>query len=169
MLLDDLMPIYDFRIRHERVIAAPRARVWQAARAITIRTLPEVRMLLWIREVFSRLSGLPLEQFPIVTEQSGTEVLRAICGRLWAWRGNIEDVTVQEIPAFERDGFAKSYWNFHLADAGHGQVRLTSETRVRLYGQSAQRKFRLYWFFVAPFAAWIRKRILRAIERDALR
>lgn len=169
MLLDELMPVYDVRIRHERLIAAPRGRVWLAARSITIRSLLRVRLLLWLREIFSRLSGLPLEQFPVIAEQSGTEVVRAICGPLWAWRGNIEDIPPDQIPAYSKPGRAKSYWNFHLEDAGRGQTLLTTETRVVLYGPSAQRNFRLYWFFVSPFAAWIRMQILRRIEVDALR
>lgn len=169
MMIDEMMPDWDWRVRHERVIAAPRARVWQAARAMTIRKLLRVRVLLWVREVFSRLGGLPLETFPVVAETEGQEVVRCICGRFWALAGNIEDVAVEDMRAYQRAGSAKAYWNFWLEDVGKGQTRLVTETRVKVFGVREKRWFGWYWRVVGPFAGWIRQEILKAVEREALR
>jgi hypothetical protein len=169
MLIEKLMPDWEWRLRHERVIAAPKGRVWLAARQMTIRKLLRVRVLLWVREVFSRVSGLPLETFPVVAETEGEEVVRCICGRFWAWRGNIDDVPVEEMVGYEKPGSAKAYWNFHLEDLGRGQTRVVTETRVKVFGEREKRWFGIYWKAVGPFAGWIRGEILREVEREALR
>jgi hypothetical protein len=103
-----------------------------------------------------------------VAEKTGEEVVMAICGRFWAWRGNILDLPVAEIPAFAREGYAKSYWSFSIQASGPNQTRLRTETRVACYGESARKKFRAYWFFVGPFSGWIRVQILKAIRREAM-
>lgn len=164
-----MMPEYDHRLRHERIVAAPVDRVYAAARSMTIRKLWRVRVLLWTREVFSRLGGLPLETFPVIAEREGQEVVRAICGRFWAVSGNILEIDPAEIPGFAQPGFGKAYWNFHVEAIGKGQTRLVSETRVCIYGEREKRKFKRYWTPVRPFAAWIRVTMMQAVEREALR
>ena len=50
-----------------------------------------------------------------------------------------------------------------------GQTRIVSETRVQVFGKWELRRFNLYWAVVGPFAGWIRREILKAIERESLR
>ncbi len=169
MLIDNLMPVYDQITRQERVIAAPQHQVWQAARAMTIRKLLRVRVLLWIREIFSRLNGQPLETFPVIAEKEGTEVVMAICGKFWAISGNIVDVPVEVITLYQAKGYAKAYWNFHLESIGLGQTRIVTETRVQVFGKRELKLFNLYWAVVSPAARWIRREILKAIERESLK
>lgn len=168
MQIDELMPIFDLRIGHERVIAATPAQVYSAASTMTIRKLRRVRILLYIREIFSRLKKQPLETFPVIAEDPGREIVMAICGKFWAISGNILDVPVEEIKLFNRPGYAKAYWNFYLEPMDKGQTRLTTETRVQVYGEAERKKFVLYWRIVGPFSGWIRNQILKAIEREAL-
>lgn len=165
MILDELMPVYDLLTRHERILPAKPAIVYPLARQMTIRTLPAVRLLLWLREWPSRLSGQPLEQFPIIAEDPGREIVRAICGRFWAFSGNILDIPTQQIPAFEREGFGKAYWSFYCQDSDDGRTRLITELRVRLYGPQAQKNFSRYWVLVGPFSGWIRMQCLKAIAK----
>jgi hypothetical protein len=167
LLIDDLMPEYTVRIRQQLRVAAPPERVYRAAMAMTIRKLPQVRLLLWLREFPSRLSGKPLEQFPTLAEDPNRERVMAICGRFWAFHGNILDIPVERIPAFQSEGYGKAYWNFTIEPVADGESLLASETRVQCYGESALKKFRVYWFIVGPFAVWIRWQILRAIAREA--
>jgi hypothetical protein len=165
MILDELMPVYDLRTRHERIVPAAREQVYAVARLMTIRTLWPVRVLLWIRELPSRLLGLPLEDFPVVAERPGHEVVRAICGRFWAFSGNILDIPVAEIAAFEKPGFGKAYWSFSVEELVPGQSRLVTELRVRLYDEASRKKFSRYWVLVGPFSGWIRVRCLEAIAK----
>jgi len=165
MILEELMPIYDLRTRQERIVLAGREQVYTVARLMTIRTLLPVRMLLWLRELPSRLSGQPLENFPIVRENPGHDVVRAICGKFWAFSGNILEIPVSEIPAFERSGYGKAYWSFHCEELESGHTRLITELRVRLYDEESRKKFRLYWSLVGPFREWIGVQCLKGIER----
>ena len=168
MQIDELMPSFDLRTRHERIIAATPSQIYSTAKTMTIRKLRSVRMLLFIREIFSRLNRQPLESFPVVAENPGREIVMAICGKFWAISGNILDVPVQDINHFSRPGYAKAYWNFYLEPMGKGQTRLITETRVQIYGDAERKKFALYWRLVGPFSGWIRTQILKAIEREAL-
>lgn len=136
---------------------------------MTIRKLRRVRMLLYIREIFSRLKKQPLETFPVISEDPGREIVMAICGKFWAISGNILDVPVEEIKLFNRPGYAKAYWNFYIEAMDKGQTRLITETRVQVYGETERKKFALYWRIVGPFSGWIRTQILKAIEREALK
>lgn len=168
MLIDELMPCFDLRTRHERVIAATPEQVYRAASAMTIRKLRRVRILLYIREVFSRLKKQPLESFPVIAQDPGREVVMAICGKFWAISGNILDVPVEVVKLFQKSGYAKAYWNFYIEPMDKGQTRLITETRVQVYGEAERKKFALYWCLVGPFSGWIRTQILKAIEREAL-
>jgi hypothetical protein len=104
----------------------------------------------------------------VIAEKEGTEVVMAICGKFWAISGNIVDVPAEVIPLYQAKGSAKAYWNFHLESIGVGQTRIVSETRVQVYGEQELKRFRRYWALVGPGAGWIRKEILKAIERESL-
>ncbi len=133
-----------------------------------IRKLRRARILLNIREVFSRLKEQPLESFPVSAQDPGREVVMAICGKFWAISGNILDVPVEVIPLFQKSGYSKAYWNFYIEPMDKGQSRLITETRVQVYGEAERKKFALYWHLVGPFNGCIRAQILKAIERDAM-
>lgn len=169
MLIERMMPRPDTQTRQERVVAASAAEIWPGARAIRIRTLLRVRVLLWIREAPSRLLGKPLENFPVVAEVEGEEVVMAICGRLWALVGNIADVPVGEVAEYREEGSAKAYWNFYLRELGDGRTLVSTDTRVECYGEGAKWKFAVYWVVMRPFAEWIRVQCLKAIEREVMR
>lgn len=163
MLIEEMMPRPDWRLRHERVVRGDAVELYRRARAMGIRSLWEVRVLLWLREWPSRLFGLPLEEFPVVAEQEGREVVRAICGPFWQVAGNIEGVPVEEMAAYEREGSGKAYWNFFVEEMEGGMVRVVTETRVECYGERAKQRFGWYWRVVGPFAGWIRGRMMAAV------
>lgn len=167
MQIEDLMPNPLVQLRHERLIQASPDRVWPAAKAMTIRKLPLMKVLLFLREWPSRLLGLPLETFPVVREEPGREIVRGICGRLWAFAGNIDDTPLLAIPIYQRAGSAKAYWNFHVKDLGNGYTLLTTETRVVAFGPSAERKMLRYWRLVQPLIGISRTAMLRDIERQS--
>src|SRR5207245_895689 len=55
-------------------------------------------------------------------------------------------------------------WAVPLGPAGG--TRLATETRVHATDSAARRRFRLYWFVVAPFSALIRRRLHRRRELE---
>lgn len=166
MLLDELMPVWDTETKASRVIHAPAPRVWVSARAMGIRTLLPVRLLLNLRELPSRLSHLPLEQFPVIAETPGVEVVRAICGPLWAFRGNILNLPPQEIPGFQQPGYTKAYWSFHVEVLSPNCTRLTTITRTCSTSPDARERFLAYWHIVGPVASAMRHYMLRVIDRS---
>lgn len=166
MLLDELMPVWDTETKASRIIHAPAPRVWLAARAMGIRTLLPVRLLLNLRELPSRLSRRPLEEFSVVAETPGVEVVRAICGPLWAFRGNILDLPPQEIPGFQQPGYTKAYWSFHVEVLSPNCKGLTTITRTYSTSPEAREKFLAYWRMVGPVAAAMRRYMLSVIDRS---
>ena len=44
---------------------------------------------------------------------------------------------------------------------------LSTETRIKCFGQAALWKFRIYWSLVGPFSGLMRKAILKQIKTEA--
>jgi hypothetical protein len=57
--LDEVMPIYRHRERHETTIQAPPAEVWRALLAVTSGELPLSRLLMGVRSIPGRLVADP--------------------------------------------------------------------------------------------------------------
>ncbi len=63
---------------------------------------------------------------------------------------------------------AKVAVNVRLEAVSAGTTRLSTETRVKCVDGAAYRRFVLYWALIKPFSGWIRREMLRSIERRAL-
>ena len=188
MLLDDVMPRYDFHEVHAATIAAPPARVYQAiydVRADEVALLRELfamrRLPAWLRGRQShsrpRATRTLLEQllasgFVRLGEESGRELVIGAIGQFWKADGGraVSVKTVQDFLAFDDPAFARAAMNFTLAP-GHvlGTVRLRTETRIVIPEPTARRRFALYWRAIFPGSALIRRMWLRAIRIRAER
>src|SRR5262249_11390454 len=78
-----------------------------------------------------------------------------------------KDPTPADFQALHAPGFALAAINFRLADAGNGQTRLTTETRVYATDATVRRRFGIYWRMIYPGSALIRVMWLRAIRKRA--
>jgi hypothetical protein len=58
-------------------------------------------------------------------------------------------------------------WNFKLRNDARGGAVLSTETRIKCFGQAALWKFRIYWSVVGPFSGLIRKVILKHVKAEA--
>jgi hypothetical protein len=77
------------------------------------------------------------------------------------------DLTADHFAGFSRPGYAKVAWNFRLrADSPESTV-LSTETRIKCFGQAAMWKFRIYWSLVGPFSGLMRKVILKRAKAEA--
>ena len=94
-----------------------------------------------------------------------------ILGQFWKLSGGEfpRVVSAEEFLAFDRPDCAKAVLNFHIAMAGDGGARVSTETRVHVSDPSARRRFAFYWRAIYPGSALIRKMWLRAIKRRAER
>jgi len=159
--LDEFLPEYDARERHERrVRGTPELAVAAALAAPVapdgiVRTLFRLRGLSGGGSLGGALRGIGLK--PLVEEPDC--VVLGAAGRPWSPRSRL--TTFDEAGA----GQIRMVFDITATAAGDGMSILATETRVAAMDASARRAFRRYWLVVGPFSALIRRRWLTAAER----
>jgi hypothetical protein len=160
--LDEFLPEYDVRERHERRVPATPELAVAAALGIPVAPDALVRRLFRLRglpgggSIQSALRGIGLA--PLVEEP--TCIVMGAAGRPWSPRS-------RELTAFDQAGAGQVRIVFDITaePAGDGQSILGTETRVAAMDARSRRAFRAYWAAVGPFSALIRRRWLVAAER----
>jgi len=181
MLIDELMPRYDVAARYETLVNAELARAFSLVQHVDFSQSRVTRFLMAVRtlgrsrrarrdpdlnqKLTERIRG---SGFVPLREIENQEIVIGVVGRFWQARsGIVLGLSPEDVLAFEKPGYAKALWNFHLASVAPNQTRLSTETRVQTFGPSARRKFVLYWSVVGPFSGWIRKEMLHLIRTAA--
>ena len=90
-------------------------------------------------------------------------------GLLWTPPAGGEKRPAEEFAAFDAPGFAKVGWSITVEPFGAGRTLLTTETRTHATDDLAARRFALIWPLISPFAALLRRQVLRAITERAER
>ena len=164
MLLDELLPEYDVVSRHARVMTAPPERVYAALRGIDFGASPIVRGLWWLRSIGRERAmtwdALLRLGFTLVADDPPHELVLGLIARPWRLDGGIVRVTADEWREFDSPGFTKIAWSFATSP-----TELATETRVRCTDAASRARFRPYWLAIRPFSGWIRREILRLVER----
>ncbi len=184
MLLDSVMPEYEFGERHHIPVGVTPARALEAAELATPGEMPIVRLLFEIRSLPARLvrkRGLPTERtspllgqmlgsgFVLLAREPGVEVVAGVIAAPWRIGGLPIDVSnVREFVAFEEPGYVKATMNFLVAPEAGGADLLT-ETRVQTTDDASRRAFARYWGLIRSGSAEIRRGWLRAAKRRAER
>ena len=176
-LLDSLMPVFDFGHRHAIVVAAPPARVAEAAETYGLATDGSAfgRLLFLLRGLTPpsgtlRAAGRAMG-FAVLAEEPGKELVLGVAGRFWALDERANLISLPDARAFvgfSRPGHAKAAMSLRYEPLADGRTRLSTETRVACVDAAAFRRFALYWTLIGPFSAWIRRDLLRSIRRRAL-
>jgi len=154
--LDDFLPVYDVRERHERRVDADPETAVAAALGIPVAPDPLVRALFRVRGLpggGSVLGGMRAIGLAPLVQEPACVVLGA-AGRPWSPRARLV--------AFDKAGAGQVRMAIEIS-AGDGTLR--TETRVQAMDASARRAFRAYWLAVGPFSALVRRRWLAAAER----
>ncbi|HMA17373.1 MAG TPA: hypothetical protein VKS03_02950 [Thermoanaerobaculia bacterium] len=179
MLLDDWLPEFDVSKRHAIQIAAPPERVYEEilrydfGDSIVTTALMGLRGYGARRQRTGASQGSSLKErlerfaFTLLDEKPGEELVFGLVGRFWRPDGGLRRLSREEFATFAEPGFAKAAWNLRLNSGPGPACTLSTETRVLCLGESARRKFVLYWRFVEPFAGLIRWSLLRGIRRAA--
>lgn len=181
--LDRWLPDHKHSEVHETTIAAPLEVVRRAIREVTGGEIALGRLLFGIRSVPALLTGQPFPRrehqrplletmtaggFLLLSDEPDAMVL-GVVGRFWQPTGNVLKLSdPEEFLSFATEGYAKGAVDFTLRELGDGRVHLRTETRVLPLGSRATRRFGLYWFFVHPGSALLRRTWLRAIRKRAL-
>jgi hypothetical protein len=126
MLIDRYLPVYDFNEIHSRVVHAPAARVYEALMTVDLGRPIIIRILMGLRSLPGRLSGLAGEDHPVTLrnvdaagftllgEDPPREVLVGVEGRFWTL---VPDMCSAESSNFEKpvpEGLARAVWNFSV-------------------------------------------------------
>ena len=103
--------------------------------------------------------------FVLLEERPNRELLLGLVGQFWKLSGNLRRLKPDAFKAFNKAGYAKTAWNFTLTENLDGTVQLETETRVACMDPASRRRFRIYWTFIGPFSALIRRDALRALKK----
>jgi hypothetical protein len=160
--LDDFLPEYDVRERHERRVPATPELAVAAALGIPVAPDALVRRLFRLRglprggSIQSALRGIGLA--PLVEEPAC--IVMGAAGRPWSPRS-------RGLIAFDRagPGEVRIVFDITATSVAEGQSILATETRIAAADARARRAFRADWLAVGPFSALIRRRWLVAAER----
>lgn len=176
LLLDEVLPEFDFRSRHSVRVAAPPEAVWSAVEQYDLNrdaSLP-VRILFRLRGLRppsgAMREALGDSGFAVLTERSGEEIVLGTTGRFWAIRerANMEQpADLDGFKAFDRAGWAKGAMCIRIEALRDGSTNLATETRVQCVDDGARRRFALYWALINVFSGWIRRDMLGRVARIA--
>lgn len=184
MLLDNLLPLYEFTEHHVIAIQAQPDRVFAAIKRITPDEVPLFRTLFMIRALPALIlkKGQPPFQdkrpifekllqrgFTLLAEQPDQEIVFGIIGQFWRLGGSALTVAnAQEFIAIDQPGYAKAAMNFVLHESNDGSLtQLATETRIHISDPHALRRFATYWFVIRLGSGLIRRMWLQAIKRQA--
>ena len=179
MILDEFIPVWQFRERHARRIAAPPARVFEAIKNVRANEILFFKTLTWIRRGGRRTSesilnagdSAPLLEvatkngFIYLAEDAPRELV--VGTMVIAPPGLDCALTPQTFKTTLAPGFALAVMNFLVTPDGQGNSLVSTETRVFANDASARRRFARYWRFIYPGSALIRRMWLRAVARRA--
>ena len=170
--LERVMPVYDFRLRHDRWIEVPPPRVYAALLRLRLEDLTIARPLLRVRHLgrSAGTGGAPLvERGPVTVLSSNPsrELVAGAVARPWQLTPTRRTVrSLAEFGAIDEPGWTKYLFDFTLTPEGAG-TRLSTETRGRSSSPEARRAFAVYWILIRPFSGLVRRDMLRAVERLA--
>lgn len=182
MLLDELLPEYEFYERHRIVVDASPDRALEAVKQATPGEMPLVRLLFAIRSLPARVRGkrgLPAKKteplyeqmlasgFVLLAEEPDREVVVGKVGQMFKPGGEAPTICdAQEFAAFEKPGYAKAAMNFSVLEV-NGRTELTTETRIMTTNSVAKRQFGRYWRIIRLGSAPIRRSWLFAAKHRA--
>jgi hypothetical protein len=182
--LDRWLPEYRHNEVHEAVITAPLDAVRRAVREVTGEEIGLARLLFAIRAVPALLLRRPVPERSydrrildaitaagfLVLSDAPDEVIVGVIGKFWLPAAStVPLASPEDFRAFGTEGYARGIMDFTVRGLGGGRVQVRTETRVQPLGPAAARRFGLYWFFVHPGSALLRRTWLRAIKRRAER
>ena len=155
--LDRIVPVFQFVEFHDTFVDAPPERAHAAMKAVTAEEIRFYRTLVGIRRCGDNEVSIlnPPRGEPIIDVAARTGFQKLI---------DEPDELVIGMYVIPKRAFAAM--NFTLTPEGRGS-RVTTETRVFASDARALRRFTMYWRFIHPGSAIIRRGWLAAIKRRA--
>lgn len=191
MLLDVLLPEYDFTEVHSILVKSSPETAYNAIMETTLQEISSfVRFLFFLRELPERAMGRkgwimnkrqPLLShmfeggFARLAEQESREIVFGIIvpgsiGRVWQKSSGLQvnPASSVEFFAFNNPQYLQVVANMLVEDAAEpGFVTIRTESRTRALSSQSRKDFRLYWWIIRPFSGLIRRLWLRGIRKQA--
>jgi len=181
-LIERFIPLSDVAEKHEMLVRAPAALVFDVARSFDLQSLPLVRAIFraraWLMgaarpasDAFAK--GLVAETtalgWAVLAERPGRELVMGAVTR--PWQG---DVTFTPVPAyrflqFDDPDLVKIVWTLEAEPHGPRLTRFRTETRVFATDAAARTKFLRYWRWARFGIVLTRWLLLPAVRREAER
>ncbi|HZR99761.1 MAG TPA: hypothetical protein VFE37_13695 [Chloroflexota bacterium] len=181
-LLDQFMPAYEVRERHETRVAAPADLTFATARQLDLQRSPVVRAIFAIRTLPSLLRGEREAERPraflaetlslgwgLLAEVPGREIVMGAVTQPWEPIVAFRALPPDEFAGFDEPGYAKIVWIIAAEPAGPDESLFRTETRVRTTDPESRERFRRYWATFSPGILLIRYEALRLVKEEAER
>jgi hypothetical protein len=178
-LIDEFLPVYTVHEYHSIDVHAPAPVVYAALQTTDFFTARTVRLLFWLRTIPARVLRQRVPHHRKVTMdtfvRSGTllgdrpaeELAIGLAGQFWKPYSRNERLDRDGFRRFDRPGYVKAVINFSLTQKSETLVNLATETRVLCLDHRSWWWFRVYWLAIAPFSAYTRRQMLRAIKKES--
>lgn len=180
--LDVFLPEYQAVEYHEARTRAPRARVVEAIRQVSLADMPAAALLVRLRTLapspiqFDGTARKPLLDvmvgsgfFMALDARDDHDQVFGMVGRPWENSAPPTVRSADDFLAFHEPGNVRVAFDFRVVDEGGGTVKVSTETRILGTDLAAQRRFQRYWRVVYPGSAIIRRVWLAAIVARAER
>ena len=183
MLIDELLPRYDFNEMHSVEIAASAEVVYGALFTFDMGKPLIVRALMSIRSIPTLMKGSrrSLDHRPLMLADAGRagftvlatdpprEVVLGIQGQFWKLVPNTQCVSEAEFRAPIPAETARAAWNFSVEPVDARRSILRTETRILCGDAASRRRFGFYWMLIRPGSGIIRWAMLATVKSEALR
>jgi hypothetical protein len=180
LLLDRVLPAFQFSERHERRVRATPNRIFEAIRSVTADDIAFFRTLTAIRNpgrLFGKqpegilnpahgsvLEAARLSGFVELAEEPGREL---VIGTYIVRPPQGVRPSPESFAALALPGYAKAALNFRVEPGPDGTCRLTTETRVFATDGWTALRFAPYWRLIYPGSSLLRRTWLAAIALRA--
>lgn len=189
MLLDDILPEYDFTEIHSLRIKASPEIVFQSIKEITPAQISiMMRGLFYLRNIPERIAGhnelaftreesllsqMTRSHFVILDEISPQELVFGLIvpgniGRVWEKTSSydINLANTGEFFTFNHPDYIRVVANFLVTALPENDcVIVRTESRCKALSSQARNNFTPYWRIIRPFSGWIRRMWLKGIKR----
>jgi hypothetical protein len=174
MLIDEVLPRYDFRELHATTVRAPSNVILDCVVRQRAQDDPIVRLAIQLRELPSRVLGrsrrrpLDLEDFTFLGRDGDRSLAFGLTGAFWQADYGLLDIrTAETFKSNDRVDVCRLVMGFTAEATSSGETLLSTETRVLCPTPAMRRKFAPYWYVIRPVSGLIRRRMLGRIRQQA--
>jgi hypothetical protein len=179
-LIDEFLPAWQFRERHERVIRAEPARIAAELPRVNFADSMLIGWLFALRALPARLlhgpdaaaalAPGPLGEFfarafvPLRNAGERGLVIGAV-GEFWRAAGGIRAVAPAAFSSDRTPGCARLAWAFDFEPLDAARTRVITETRIACNDAAALWPMRAYWWLIRPASGFVRRETLRLLAQ----